>query len=292
MAVVKLDEFRQLYGIALCLWLAGCYSIPEAPPFTGSTSGDDTGSDSENTTDTGPADGDTDTDGDADTDADTDGDADTDADADGDTDTDADIDTETETEQLTCADGLFCYHPPRKCDGDYSIVVYDPVGYCVDGANGPECKYEPVGSEPCEAMGSCNAGVCSETPCQGYVCGEPPRAACVEEHSALLFYTGLDGTCSYSNGDYDCDYHLYEIPCNNGCIDEDQVYEAMCQGEGSSFMVCDRPPVRYCDENGNARTFTIPPSPTCDSKGCYCDYRAKTLTECPGGCDLGRCVDE
>lgn len=275
--------------------LAGCYSIPPAPEFTGDTGngGSDTGT---TTTGTGgPSDGDTDIDADTDTDVDTDGDTDTDADGDTDTSTgpdpgtgqDTDTAVATDTGGPSCADGVSCYDPPRTCEGDYGIVVYETPGTCVDGPNGGECRYKAMDSEVCQS-GPCDAGVCVDSPCQGIVCADPPLPECASD-TTIRFWSG---NTSYADG-CTCNYEKYVRPCagDHRCINGVGGKGAYCEAEGTGYYICSFPMANYCYGNELVRFES---KPTVVDEGGYCDNRMKTSSLCPQGqtCFEGHCVDD
>ncbi len=170
--------------------------------------------------------------------------------------------------------GMSCYSPPEsECEGADGIVVHSPVGYCALG----QCRYA-TRVEQCES-GECERGVCAEHPCQGITCNHPPAPRC-DGANTLLVYNPI-GYCSEQEGQPVCGYASNAVVCGRGCED------GACVGEPCASVVCNTPPARYCDEDGELVVFnTIGHCTEGD-----CEY-AEQRIPCDQGCDEGTCKGE
>ncbi len=178
-----------------------------------------------------------------------------------------------ETSTPLCA-GVSCWNPPeRTCVEGDCLKVYNAVGWCETG----NCLYADR-REDCE-KGLCKDGVCTETPCQGVSCHQPPENRCADEMT-LVVYSPV-GYCASPAGLPECRYANKGMTCEQGCKD------GRCIEEPCAHVICNKPPAKYC--NGDALVVR-------DNFGhCTngsCEYMDHTVSCGGSSCEEGHCANK
>ncbi len=152
--------------------------------------------------------------------------------------TDGDSDSDQDSSATGSCSGVSCYEPSANtCSSSNALNINSSTGYCQGG----QCEYAHY-TEVCQ-RGSCENDVCTETPCQGVTCNQPPKTECSMDGSSIVVFSST-GNCSFSGVDTKCDYPAIQVLCSKGCSD------GGCIGEPCVNVTCNQPPARYCsDEN-------------------------------------------
>ncbi len=186
----------------------------------------------------------------------------------------ADAGSNNDTDMTGDCSGVSCYEPSANtCASSNALEINSSIGYCQDG----ECEYAQY-TEVCQ-LGSCQNNACTETPCQGVTCSQPPKAECSMDGSSMVMFSA-SGNCSSSGVDTTCNYPAIEIICNEGCSD------GACIGEPCINITCNQPPARHC----NGQNLTVfDTTGRCDQGECV--YGSQIIYCGDKGCHNGSCID-
>jgi len=158
--------------------------------------------------------------------------------------------------------------PPNSCQDSLTLLVYDAVGTCSDGA----CSYASR-TESC--AGGCANGACTANPCQGVTCHSPPANHCLD--ASTLVVPSATGTCSGGSCHYAETYSTCPFGCDQGACVNDP-----CIGRS-----CNTPPATFCLSASTLRTFQT--AGTCSGGSCL---YAPTDSVCVYGCVGGACAND
>ena len=159
-------------------------------------------------------------------------------------------------EQTPCLGTTCAGAPDYRCADENTLVVYNPIGYCVSNSGLPECRYAEKGI-PCE--NGCADGACNGDPCLHRICFKPPARHCDGDN--VIVWDSIGGCV-----EGECVYGFQTVVCASGCNDGHCIGTDPC-----SVMTCNVQPASFCLDNVTLRTYAS--AGTCDEGVCYYAHR-------------------
>ncbi|MDP3235104.1 MAG: hypothetical protein Q8N26_20140 [Myxococcales bacterium] len=163
--------------------------------------------------------------------------------------------------------GITCSTPPvAVCTDAATLKSFAPMGTCNNGG----CRYAET-LTTCQF--GCMNGSCTNDPCAGVSCGQPPAPFCSNATTLRTFST--QGVCASGS----CLYTPSDTTCRFGCVN------GRCTNDPCQGVTCSTPPASACVNGTTLRTFTA--AGVCSGGSCL--YSPVDST-CQFGCAAGSCV--
>ncbi|MDP1918150.1 MAG: hypothetical protein Q8L14_18035 [Myxococcales bacterium] len=163
--------------------------------------------------------------------------------------------------------GITCSTPPvAVCTDAATLKSFAPMGTCNNGS----CRYAET-LTTCQF--GCTNGRCTNDPCAGVSCGQPPAPFCSNATTLRTFST--QGVCASGS----CLYTPSDTTCRFGCVN------GRCTNDPCQGVTCSTPPASACVNGSTLRTFTA--AGVCSGGSCL--YSPVDST-CQFGCAAGSCV--
>lgn len=167
--------------------------------------------------------------------------------------------------------GVVCSAPPAaRCASPTALIVFTAPGSCSNGG----CSYASA-----EVSCDCQNDRCTQNPCLGVFCNQPPAASCVD---ANLQAWQAPGACDAATGR--CTYASAQIACGvAGCND------GRCNADRCAGVTCNQPPAATCLNSMTVQRSSA--AGTCNPATGACSYTTETVS-CQAGtqCLQGSCV--
>ncbi|MBL8936491.1 MAG: hypothetical protein JNM69_18180 [Archangium sp.] len=163
--------------------------------------------------------------------------------------------------------GVTCSTPPvAVCTDASTLKSYAPNGTCNNGG----CRYAET-LTTCQF--GCANGRCTNDPCAGVSCAQPPAPFCSNATTLRTFST--QGVCASGS----CLYTPSDTTCRFGCLN------GRCTNDPCQGVTCNQPPASACLNATTLRAFTA--AGVCSGGSCL--YSPVDST-CQFGCAQGACV--
>jgi len=163
--------------------------------------------------------------------------------------------------------GVTCSTPPAAtCTDASTLKSYAPTGSCNAGG----CRYAET-LTTCQF--GCANGQCTNDPCAGVSCAQPPAPFCANATTLRVFSS--QGVCAQGS----CLYTPSDSTCRFGCLN------GRCTNDPCQGVTCSTPPASACVNATTLRTFTS--AGVCSGGSCL--YSPVDST-CQFGCANGACV--